>query len=114
MEVTGILDNEINVKKRILYIFLLAVIVSMFSLLHHEEGSFCGPNSGPNVGICAMIPESRGWPLPVVLEDPYNRINETLWVEQLVAFFVNFLVYFVVFGSVYFAYIKLIKRSKKK
>ncbi len=109
-----VIHNKDKLKKKLIFVLIAAFIVSAFSLLYYQEGGGCPLNPGPNMGICIPIPKTRGWPLLVPIEDRFNRINETLWVEQFIAFFINFLVYFIVFSSIYFAYSKLIKKSKNK
>ena len=101
-------------KKKFLLILVTAFIVSGLSLMYYQESDGCPLNPGPNMGMCLPVQKSRGWPLPVPIEDRFNRINETLWVEQFIAFFINVLVYFIVFGSIYFGYSKFVKKAKKK
>jgi hypothetical protein len=91
---------------------LLAVIASAFSLLYFREANSCSNIIEP--GVCIGNPGGRGFPFAIPVEANFDvRESELHYLRPLI-FALNFSIYFIIFGSVYFTYSKLFKKAKKK
>lgn len=87
-----------------------ALIATILGLAYYRPQQSC-------VGyfICDPAPASRGFPLPVIpVDDPVGYGDDEIANWTILLFLTNFSIYFIVFGSAYFAYTKLFKKTKKK
>jgi len=110
-------------KKKILYVLLFALLISVLSILVYRPEKFLGfvciKSPCPN-----MIPAGRGFPFRYWIEGHSWVREEDLGSEiplklnlgqfQPISFIANVVVYTFVFVCMYFAYSKLFKKGKKK
>lgn len=111
MEVAGILDNKNKLRKSFLYLILISLLASTLSLVHYNDSVPCDSFENGVIIDCWPPPPSRGFPFPVVVSG--YRGNELIGL-QILGFLINFSIYFIVFGAIYFAYWKFFKKAKKK
>lgn len=115
MEVAGILDNKIKLRKKFLYILLLAVLAVFFSLLIKRfENLSTTVSVNGRESVLNRTVESRGYPFPIVPMSDLGLLELARTPMIIVGFLSNLVFYFVVFSTIYFAYSSYFKKAKKK
>ncbi len=93
-------------RKSFLYISLASTGATLLSLLYYRGGNSC---EGHFSFECIDY-SYRGYPFPLV------KTESIYWTDifGIMQFFLNVLIYFLLFFAIYFIYSKLFKKSKKK
>ena len=100
-------------RKKILYIWVGAILASFVSLFFYSEGNGCALTLVP-YSDCVPHGSSRGFPIGIPVESSAFFDGAMTTVTGIKFFFADVLFYFIFFSAIYFGYSRLTKKAKKK
>lgn len=98
-------------RKKFLYLLLSAILGTILSLLYFRGGNYCPMSIDSD---CQMWPAMRGFPLPILFLGNLGLLELSKVIMQIFGFVSDLLFYFVIFSAIYFVYLKVFKKVKKK